>query len=106
MDWFDNLRDDDWPHSDFSGKQVVLLYDNGSIVYSWFDMNLEQVLASPTPPQLLLNDSIELMPELFESVLVAMDHNRLNGRLIEAVVAGKEFDIHEDMRSSMFDPNQ
>ena len=85
----------DWPDSEFSGKKAVLLYVNGSVVYTWFDMDINTVLQSPTPPELILkfsNEQLEHWPEISERFIDALDHG-LEGRLIEVVANGNEFDF-------------
>ena len=85
----------DWPDSEFSGQKAVLLYVNGSVVYTWFDMDINTVLQSPTPLELILkfsNEQLEYHPEISERFIDALDHGQ-EGRLIEVVANGNEFDF-------------
>ncbi len=91
-------RDKDWPPSEFVGKKAVLLYENGSIIYTWFDTDIDEVLKSPTPPELMLRfaeEQVDFYPEIGEHFIDALDHQGFEkeSRLIEVVVTEKEFNL-------------
>jgi hypothetical protein len=95
---------EEWPKSEFEGMKVVLLYENGSIVYTWLGMDIKDVLSSPTPPELIarkrlseesLKEWIGLYPEITESFVNALDHGISDGRLLEATIQTQEYNLDE-----------
>jgi len=108
---------DDWPESEFSGQKAVLLYENGSVTYTWMGMGIKEVLASPTPPELIMRwkfigkgaserelenhkqEHLDAYPEISESFIDALDHFVSVGRLIEVIVTNKEFDLQEEIHT-------
>ena len=111
----ENMGWNDWPKSEFSGQKAVLLYENGSVTHTWMGMGIEEVLRSPTPPELIMRwkfvgkgrseDELEHTkeewlkhyPEISESFINALDHSVSVGRLIEVIVTDKEFDLQEEI---------
>ena len=98
----------DWPKSDFSGQKAVLLYEEGSIVYTWLGMGIDDVLRSPTPPELIMrmdlseegmDEMLSLSPEIAERFIDALDHGISGGRLLEAVIVDKEFNMDEAIQT-------
>ena len=97
-----------WPKSEFEGTKVVLLYENGSVVYTWLGMGIKEVLDSPTPPELIarkkmsvesLKEWITEYPEITERFVDALDHGISNGRLLEATIGSQEFNLDEYLSS-------
>ena len=95
---------EEWPKSEFEGMKVVLLYENGSIVYTWFGMEINDVLSSPTPPELIarsklseesLKEWIDEYPEITERFVDALDHGISDGRLLEATIQTQEYNLDE-----------
>jgi hypothetical protein len=99
-----------WPKSEFNNKKAVLLYERGSVVYTWLDMGIDEVLRSPTPPELIarlglsdeaLTEMLERYPEIAEHFIDALDHKISSGRLLEAVIIDKEFNLMEAIETEI-----
>jgi len=98
------IGDEDWPKSEFAGQKVVLLFEDGSVVYSWLGKGIDEVLESPTPPELItrkglseesLKEMLSFHPEIGERFIDAMDHGISSGTLLEGVIGERTFNLEE-----------
>jgi len=96
--WLESLKDDDWPPSEFEGQKVVILIENGSATYTWINTNIEDVLSSPPPLELLnrFGEATETWPEISEQLFCAFDNGMFHNdaRLVEAIISKNDFEIN------------